>query len=242
MTGGPQLTVHCHEQGRGVAWWAAVAATVSSWMTVSPMTGKFRQDKAPRRLYLFRVALAVAWVVSVSALASPAAPHAPRSAIVAVVLAVYPALDGLATLVDLRVAPGSAWQRLLWCNLVAGLMAAASILWLAGSLGAEIRAFGLWAIVSGGIQLVLGAIRQWSLKGQWLMIISGGGSVTAGITFAGLAGSATPGLPVLVQYSLDGAVWYLLTAGWLLLPRSHPREAPYASERQDWPPGYTGQP
>lgn len=210
------------------------------------MTSKLPQDEAPRRLlrrlYLFRVALAVAWVVSVSALASSAAPHAPRSAIAAVVLAVYPALDGLATLADLRVAPGSAWQRFLWCNLVAGFMAAASILWLAGNLSAEIRAFGLWAVASGGIQLALGAIRQRSLKGQWLMIISGGGSVAAGITFAGLAGSATPGLPALVQYSLGGAVWYVLTAGWLFLPRSHPRRAPYASDEPDWPTGYTGQP
>lgn len=214
--------------------------------TRRPMTSTFSQDQAPRRLlrrlYLFRVALAVAWVVSVSALASPTTPHAPRSAIVAVVLAVYPALDGLATLVDLRVAPGSAWQRLLWCNLVAGLMTAGGIVWLAGSLGAQIRVFGLWAIASGGIQLVLGAIRQWSLKGQWLMIISGGGSVAAGITFAGLAGSATPGLPALVQYSAGGAVWYLLTAGWLFLSRPHPREAPPASERRGWTAGYRGQP
>jgi uncharacterized membrane protein HdeD (DUF308 family) len=212
----------------------------------SPMTSKSRRPEAPRRLlrrlYLFRVALAVAWVASVSELASLVAPHAPRSGTVAVVLAAYPALDGLATLADLRVVSGSSWQRLLCCNLVAGLMAAASILWLAGNLSAEIRAFGVWAIASGGIQLVLGAIRQRSLNGQWLMIISGGGSVAAGITFAGLAGPATPGLPALVQYSLGGAVWYLLTAGWLFLPRSRRREALPASERQDWPAGYTGQP
>ena len=157
------------------------------------------------------------WVAIIFSLSSPGTPLAPRSALVGLALGVYPALDGLATLVELRAIASPVLQRLLWCNLGAGLTAAIGILWLTGSLDAEIRTFGLWAIVSGGIQLILGVLRQWSLKGQWLMIISGGGSIVAGITFAGLTGSSAAGLPALAQYSIGGAVWYFLTAGWLLL-------------------------
>jgi hypothetical protein len=157
------------------------------------------------------------WVAIIFSLSSPGTPLAPRSALVGLALGVYPALDGLATLVELRAMAGSVLQGLLWCNLVAGLTAAIGILWLTGSLDTEVHTFGLWAIASGGIQLTLGVLRQRSLKGQWLMIISGGGSIVAGIAFAGLTGSSVAGLPALARYSIGGAVWYCLTAGWLLL-------------------------
>jgi hypothetical protein len=47
------------------------------------------------------------------------------------------------------------------------------------------------------------------------MIISGAGSVFAGISFTGWTGSPSAGLAALAQYSAGGAVWYLLTALWL---------------------------
>jgi uncharacterized membrane protein HdeD (DUF308 family) len=170
-----------------------------------------------RRLYLFRVGFSAIWVAIVFSLSSSVTSHSSSSVPIGIVLGTYPAVDGLATLVDLRLPPGSSLQGLLWLNLVAGVIGAVSIVWPAGDLDAEVRAFGTWAIASGGVQLVLGVTRQWSLKGQWLMILSGGGSIVAGTTFLTLHGSSSVGLLALAQYSLGGAVWYLLTAALLTI-------------------------
>jgi hypothetical protein len=83
------------------------------------------------------------------------------------------------------------------------------------SLAAAITALGGWAILSGAVMIYLAVRRQRPLGGQWLLIISGAGSVLAGTTFVGWTGSAAAGLGALAQYSAGGAVWYLLTALWL---------------------------
>jgi hypothetical protein len=170
-----------------------------------------------RLLYIFRIAFAAIWVTLVLVLSSSTTKSGSQGLLVGVALGSYPGVDGLATFVDLRTARGSSVHWLLWSNLVAGIVAAIGIVWLNGNLGAQVRAFGIWAIASGVIQLVLGVIRQSSFKGQWPMIISGGGSIVAGITFAGLAGTSAEGLPALAQYSIGGAIWYLAMVGWLII-------------------------
>ena len=75
--------------------------------------------------------------------------------------------------------------------------------------------FGLWAILSGAIQLVVGLRRHTLISAQWLMVISGAGSIVAGITFLRWSGSAHDGLAVLIQYSTGGAIWYVVSALWL---------------------------
>ncbi|MDQ1550410.1 MAG: hypothetical protein QOD27_2068, partial [Microbacteriaceae bacterium] len=57
--------------------------------------------------------------------------------------------------------------------------------------------------------------RRRSLGGQWPMIVSGGLSVVAGISFVVMAGSPTTGLTTLAGYSAFGAFWYLVTTIWL---------------------------
>ena len=47
------------------------------------------------------------------------------------------------------------------------------------------------------------------------MVISGAGSIFAGIAFLRWSGSAHDGLAVLIQYSTGGAIWYVITALWL---------------------------
>ena len=86
------------------------------------------------------------------------------------------------------------------------------------SLAAAIVVFGLWAILTGAIMIFLAVGRLRLLRGQWLMIISGAGSVFAGVTFTNFTGSTAAGLAALAQYSAGGAVWYLLSALWLSLP------------------------
>lgn len=80
---------------------------------------------------------------------------------------------------------------------------------------AAMDAFDVWAILSGTIQLTVGARRLRQLRGQWLMIISGAGSIFAGTTFINWSQPPTSALHALAQYSIGGAIWYLLTALWL---------------------------
>jgi hypothetical protein len=132
-----------------------------------------------------------------------------------ILLVIYPVSDAIATLFDLRSGPIAAgWPQHL--NLAADLAAAPAVLIALGSsLADAITVFGVWAIGTGAVMIVLAARRQRVLNGQWLMIISGAGSVFAGTTFVSWTGSSSAGLAVLAQYSAGGAVWYLLTAVWL---------------------------
>jgi uncharacterized membrane protein HdeD (DUF308 family) len=62
------------------------------------------------------------------------------------------------------------------------------------------------------IQLILGLRRKKFLDGQWPMIISGGQSVIAGISFILLAHDPTKGITSLAGYAAFGAFYYLLAA------------------------------
>ena len=78
--------------------------------------------------------------------------------------------------------------------------------------------FAAWAIVVGLLQLLVGVRRLHVLGGQWPMIISGGGSVFAGTTFLGWDLSSSAAMHTLIQYSVGGAIWYVLSALWLMRP------------------------
>jgi hypothetical protein len=175
--------------------------------------------RSVRVLYLFRVGFSVAWVALVSALASWAAPGGTPGVLAGILLACYPVSDAVATVFDLRAlrTPRSGWPQQV--NLVAGVAAAGGILIaLLTSLAAAITVFGVWAIVSGAVMALLAVRRRRALGGQWLMIISGAGSIFAGITFIGWTGTSRTGLAVLAQYSAGGALWYLLAGLWLRPP------------------------
>jgi hypothetical protein len=166
-----------------------------------------------RRLYFVRVLISLLWVSTIYWLSSSQA----SGLLVALTLAAYPTIDAIAGMVDNRINPSPLLKWMLRGNLVAGLVAALAILSVSSDLSSEIRVFGLWAVISGAIQLALGISRQWSLKGQWLIIVSGAGSIVGGLAFLGLSGLTSSGLQALSQYSIGGAVFYLLTAGWLLV-------------------------
>jgi uncharacterized membrane protein HdeD (DUF308 family) len=126
----------------------------------------------------------------------------------------------VATLADLRRGAAEWPQRL---NLAADLAAAAAILLAVRSGPYEtIPAFGAWAIVTGAIMIVLAVLRRRAVRGHWLVIVSGAGSVFAGLRFTGWTGSLAAGLAALAQYSAGGAAWYLLTAVWLFRAARRP--------------------
>jgi uncharacterized membrane protein HdeD (DUF308 family) len=173
-----------------------------------------------RNLYLCRVAFSALWVSLVYSLGVPTSQGLTVSAFAGLLLVAYPISDLTATIVDLRAA--ATGQSTTWPQRVnAGVGAVAAItIGIAALVGltSAMNVFAGWAIVSGIIQLTVGARRLGRLRGQWLMIISGAGSIFAGTTFIGWNHSAADALHVLAQYSIGGAVWYLLTAIWLTRP------------------------
>jgi uncharacterized membrane protein HdeD (DUF308 family) len=80
------------------------------------------------------------------------------------------------------------------------------------TIGTALLVFGIWALLSGAIQLVIAIRRQRAGGAQWPMIISGGLSVLAGAAFAAMSGSATSGLSTIAGYSAFGAFWFLVSA------------------------------
>ena len=191
-----------------------MAGTASNAISASERAAR-RSARSLRNLYLIRAGFSAAWVALVFSLASARAGDGTVGFLGGIVLVIYPVSDAIATIFDLRSSPGEPkWPR--GFNLAADLAAApAVVIALQSSLADAITIFGIWAITTGAVMIFLAAGRQRVLSGQWLMIISGAGSVFAGTTFVTWAGSSSAGLSTLAQYSAGGAVWYLLTAVWL---------------------------
>jgi uncharacterized membrane protein HdeD (DUF308 family) len=76
--------------------------------------------------------------------------------------------------------------------------------------------FGVWAVLSGLLQLATAA-RRWKRFGaQWAMILSGGQSALAGVFFIAQAhGSMSPAIVKVAGYAGVGAIYFLVSALWL---------------------------
>ena len=163
---------------------------------------------ALRSLYFIRTAVSIVWVtlVSVYAKTSPQ--------IAAVLLVIYPAWDVVGTLLDIRANRGSGNSlRPQFANAVISIATTFAVGFaLTISVPAAIIVFGVWAGLTGIIQLILGLRRRRVLGGQWPMILSGGQSLIAGIAFIILAHDPTRGIASLAGYSAFGAFYYLLAA------------------------------
>lgn len=164
-----------------------------------------------RSLYLIRVVFSLIWVALLfttsKSLKSPDDP----TAIAAILLVIYPLWDAVATLLERHLAGTT--SRVSTVNIALGLAATIGmIIAVLSTIGTALLAFGVWALLSGAIQLFV-AIRRWRNPGaQWPMIISGGLSVLAGASFAAMSGSATSGLSAIGGYSAFGAFWFLVAA------------------------------
>ena len=125
----------------------------------------------------------------------------------AALLAAYPLIDVVASLAGAHRQPHATSLRV---NATISTLAAVGI--GATAFGADaaatLTAFGAWAVVSGAIQFVL------ALRGtrQVPMLISGGLSTLAGISFLSAAGMHDAHLAVLGGYMAVGAVLYLVSA------------------------------
>lgn len=160
-----------------------------------------------RQLYFIRVAFSVTWVVLVVLLAKTS------FTIASILMIIYPAWDVIGTFLDIRANHSAPSRTPQYINAAISAVTTLAVgLALQKGIPEALMVFGTWAILTGLIQLVLGLRRRKLLGGQWPMIISGGQSTIAGISFIVMAHDPAMGIINLAGYSAFGAFYYLLTA------------------------------
>jgi uncharacterized membrane protein HdeD (DUF308 family) len=179
---------------------------------------------APQRIAIVRALLALLWA---AALVIAVGDHVPSTnsdvpIAAAALLASYPAIDVVASIAALHGTDASG--RVLRINAAISALAVAAIGATAfgADAGATLAAFGLWAAVSGAIQLGVAVHRRRAGGRELPMIVSGGLSTIAGISFLAASGMDDAHLATLAGYMALGAVLYLL---WAHRSRTAPRAA-----------------
>jgi uncharacterized membrane protein HdeD (DUF308 family) len=163
--------------------------------------------KSLRTLYFLRAAFSVTWVILVALVAKT------HAEIATVLLIIYPAWDAIATFLDIRANPPGAPKVPQLVNAAISIITTLAVaLVLQNGVPAALIVFGAWAILTGLIQLILGARRRKKLGGQWPMIISGGQSMLAGGSFIATAHAPTAGINTLAGYAAFGAFYFIITA------------------------------
>lgn len=163
-----------------------------------------------RSYYFARAAFSIGWI-------GAAVLFAGQPALASFLLVIYPAWDALANLIDARANGGLAANRSQALNVAASsVMTVVVILAVMESSHVVLAAFGVWAILSGLLQLYTGVRRWRSYGAQWVMILSGAQSTLAGgFMISRSVGSVVPGILDIVPYAGFGAFYFLLSAIWL---------------------------
>lgn len=163
--------------------------------------------KSLKKLYILRAGFSILWVVLVSFFAKT------NVAFATVLFVVYPAWDVIATYIDLKIHSFNIDMTPQYINgLISIITTIGVVVALQFGISEAIIVFGVWAILTGLIQLVLGLQRRKKLEGQWPMIISGGQSVLAGAVFIATAHQPNQGINSLAGYAAFGAFYFLLAA------------------------------
>ncbi|MDW5593104.1 DUF308 domain-containing protein [Conexibacter stalactiti] len=131
----------------------------------------------------------------------------------ALLLTAYPIIDAVSSLVD-ALSRDRRSTRVLEVNAAISAAAAAglALATLTGDAGATLAVFGAWASVSGAIQLGVALHRRRDGDPQWPMIVSGGLSTVAGLSFVAASTEHAAHLSMLAGYAALGAVLYLVWA------------------------------
>jgi uncharacterized membrane protein HdeD (DUF308 family) len=158
------------------------------------------------------VVFSVVWVVLVFTTSHSLKSADAPSTIAAVLLVAYPLWDAIATLLELRTTGRSgSLERVRVLNVALSIVAAvAMLIAVFATIKATLIVFGVWALVSGAIQLTLAIRRRRAVGSQWPMMLSGGISVLAGLQFAAMSGASSAGLSKVAAYSAFGAFWFLV--------------------------------
>jgi uncharacterized membrane protein HdeD (DUF308 family) len=176
-----------------------------------PEKARTNAERWLKHYYFTRTAVSVVWV----ALAFAVGLHSMASA--AVLLVIYPAWDALANYVDMSRSGGSQNNRTQMINVaISAATTAAVVIFLKTDTAWVLGVFGVWAILSGLLQLAT-ALRRWKRFGaQWAMILSGAQSALAGCLFITLAPAPlTLAISKVAGYAGVGAVYFLVSAVWL---------------------------
>ncbi|MET9877055.1 DUF308 domain-containing protein [Actinacidiphila glaucinigra] len=183
-------------------------------VTSAPSTTATTRASGLRSLHLIRVVFSLIWVALVFTTSASLVSTDRPTVIAAVLLVVYPLWDAVATLLERRLAGAGAGSanRVSTVNMGLGVATTAGMIIAAFStIGTALLVFGVWALLSGAIQLVVAIRRRRTVGAQWPMVISGGQSVLAGATIAAGSASATSGLSTVAGYSAFGAFWFLVS-------------------------------
>ena len=163
-----------------------------------------------RSYYFTRAGFSIFWIaLAVIFSANPL--------LASILLVIYPAWDAVANLVDARANGGLANNPSQRLNVVvSAITTAAVIAALTRDTYAVLAVFGVWAILSGLLQLYTG-VRRWRTYGaQWVMILSGAQSALAGgFMISRSVGTAVPTILDIAPYAGFGAFYFLLSAIWL---------------------------
>jgi hypothetical protein len=174
------------------------------------------QEQWLKLYYFARTAFSAVWVAAAFTVGQNS------WVIAAALLVAYPAWDALANLVDASRSGGLGQNRTQAINVVVSVATTlAVVLALGMSMNWVLGVFGLWAILSGLLQLGT-ALRRWKSYGaQWAMILSGAQSALAGGFFIVQARMPmTPSITNVAGYAAVGALYFLVSAVWLTLRRS----------------------
>ncbi|QXV66117.1 hypothetical protein INP83_03210 [Mucilaginibacter sp. 21P] len=170
-------------------------------------TNRTQTARALQSLYFTRVAFSIIWAILVSLFAKT------NDDITRALFIIYPLWDVFATYLDIKANPPKTFKTPLNVNIGIGILTTIGVIAaLKSGVPAALIVFGIWAIVTGLIQLILGRRRRKALGGQWPMIISGGQSMLAGGSFIAMAGSPKMGIGNLAGYAAFGAFYFLLAA------------------------------
>jgi uncharacterized membrane protein HdeD (DUF308 family) len=175
------------------------------------------QEQWLKRYYYGRALFSIVWVVGLLAVGTKV------PTVAAVLLVAYPAWDAGANWVDAASNGGLAVNRTQGMNVwVSGIAALAVALALHQGMNAVTAVRGVWATVSGLLQLST-ALRRWKSHGaQWAMVLSGAQSALAGGFFVAQSRmDAPPQLANIAGYAGVGAFYFLISGIWLTV--SHMR-------------------
>jgi uncharacterized membrane protein HdeD (DUF308 family) len=169
-----------------------------------------------RTLYFTRAAFSLIWVALAFTVAKTSVP------IASLLLVLYPAWDALANAADARRSGGMAANPPQVINAVVSAVTTVAMAIAVGrGMSAVFVVFGVWAVLSGLLQLGT-AVRRWKRFGaQWAMGLSGTQSALAGVFFVKQASGAAPMLQDLAGYAAVGALYFLISAT-VLLYRERP--------------------
>lgn len=171
--------------------------------------------------YFIRAAVSFIWVCA-ALTAGSAFPIA-----AAVLIIFYPAWDAAANFLDAYRSAGLKRNPTQSLNAILSLITTVAIaVALSNSMNAVMGVFGAWAVVSGLLQLATAA-RRWKVYGaQWVMILSGAQSALAGAFFVRQATlSSLHGINDIVPYAAFGALYFLISAIWLVVSHARRRAA-----------------